>query len=140
MAKASKPKPTPIKPDDAPAPAPQAQAVAVEADTSFSKVLVGPLQLRVLHVLWSRAERQGTVSDVHQALNAQGHAALAYTTVLTVMRNLARRQVVAQIPGGRQHIFRVFDDQPTYERKLVAAIIADLFGGDKNRLLALVRA
>lgn len=116
-----------------------AAPVATEAST-FSDILVGPLQLRVLHVLWERPDRSGTVSDVHVALNSQGRPALAYTTVLTVMRNLARRKVVAQIPGGRQHIFRVFDDRKAYEAKLVQVIISDLFNGDKARLLTLVKA
>lgn len=135
MARASKTKTAAVTKIEVATPAP-----AVAVDQSFSDVLVGPLQLRVLHVLWGRTDRSGTVQDVHQALNSQGRPALAYTTVLTVMRNLARREVVAQLSGGRQHIFRVFDDQPTYERKLAHAIVADLFGGDRKRLLSMVGA
>lgn len=107
-----------------------------EAPTSFAQALVGPLQLRVLHILWSRPNHSGTVADVHGTINGQGRQPLAYTTILTVMRNLARRQVVEQIPGGRQHVFKAKFDQQTFERRLVRAIVDEVFSGDRSRFLA----
>ena len=49
--------------------------------------LIGPLQVRVMHHIWSHGP--STVHDVHDALMSDPLAKrLAYTTVLTVMRNL----------------------------------------------------
>ncbi len=66
---------------------------------------VGPLQLRVLHYIWKHGP--STVQTVMSALNGEsGSRPLAYTTFLTVMRNLARRNLLEQKKTTqRSHLF-----------------------------------
>lgn len=98
---------------------------------------VGPLQIRVLHHLWSVGP--STVSDVHAVLNTQsqqqGGRQLAYTTVLTVMRNLVRRKILAQTPVGRAHRFTALIEREAYQQAMLRQARSDLFAGDTRALL-----
>lgn len=61
---------------------------------------LGTLERAVMDHLWHAAEPQ-TVREVHEALAAQ--RALAYTTVMTVLRRLAGKGLVSQIRDDRAH-------------------------------------
>ena len=99
---------------------------------------VGPLQIRVLHHLW--AEGPSTVSAVHVVLNAHsgrtGGRQLAYTTVLTVMRNLVRRKILSQTPVGRAHRFTPLVEKTVYQHAILKQTRADLFANDTRALIA----
>ena len=96
--------------------------------------LIGPLQIRVMHYLW--VQGPSTVHDVHDALNAQpGAPSLAYTTFLTVMRNLAKRGILTQTPGGRSHVFTPAVDERTYKTGLLRHLRHEFFGGDLRQML-----
>lgn len=90
---------------------------------------IGPLQLRVMHFLW----KQGP-STVHAVLDhvnsTSGGRPLAYTTILTVMRNLARRNFLNQKPQGRSHVFSPLIDEPSYKMGMVRHMRKDLFASD----------
>ena len=96
---------------------------------------IGPLQLRVMHYLWKNGP--ATVHAVLDHLNHQpGSTPLAYTTILTVMRNLARRHFLSQQPAGRSHIFAPLVDEHTYKLGMLQQLRRDLFGGDVDWMLA----
>ena len=96
--------------------------------------IIGPLQLRVMHHIWE--EGASTVHDVHNALNNAPEAPkLAYTTILTVMRNLARRNILNQKPAGRSHIFSAEITENEYKESLLLKICEDFFGGDNTRMV-----
>ncbi len=96
---------------------------------------IGPLQLRVMHYIWVNGP--STVHQVHDALNGEpGAPKLAYTTILTVMRNLARRKILNQKATGRSHIFEPLVDEDTYKLGMLRQMRKDLFGGDAQRLLS----
>lgn len=95
---------------------------------------IGPLQLRVMHYIW--ANGPSTVHSVHDSLNGEpGVQKLAYTTILTVMRNLARRKILNQKASGRSHIFEPLVDEDTYKMGILRQVRKELFGGDIQRLL-----
>ncbi len=54
---------------------------------------LGELERAVMDHLWDSSEPQ-TVRQVHEALSA--HRELAYTTVMTVLQRLAKKQLVVQ--------------------------------------------
>ncbi len=118
------------------APAPIDVRPVTPADTSG----VGPLQLRVLFAIWTKPERN-TVEQVLEAVNGErefnGNNKLAYTTILTVMRNLARRGVLRQTSarGVRQHMFVPTVTEVEFKRRTVAAMIDGLFLGDREALV-----
>lgn len=79
---------------------------------------LGELERAVMEQLWSSAEPQ-TVRQVHEALCL--HRELAYTTVMTVLQRLARKDFVEQIRTDRAHQYA-----PTRGRdELVAGVMVD---------------
>jgi len=98
---------------------------------------IGPLQVRVMHYIWKHGP--STVHDVHSALNAQTTGKqLAYTTILTVMRNLARRKFLNQVADGRAHRFSPLIDERTYKLGIVRQMRKDLFNGEIAVLLTYI--
>jgi BlaI family penicillinase repressor len=101
--------------------------------------LIGPLQVKVMHHIWARGP--STVHDVHDALMADPAAKrLAYTTVLTVMRNLTRRGFLGQSAVGRAHRFTCVISEDTYKRDLLRHVREELFRGDVRAMLEAVAA
>ena len=99
--------------------------------------IIGPLQLRVMHHIWNSGEC--TVHDVHGSLNGEEDAPkLAYTTILTVMRNLARRNILHQKPAGRSHIFSPVVSENEYKEALLKQIGEDFFNGDVGRMIKIL--
>jgi predicted transcriptional regulator len=78
---------------------------------------LGQLQLSVMQVLWTKGK--GSVRDVLNALDYEPTP--AYTTVLTVLRNLEKRGLVAHqaVPGTRMFEYRsVVSAQDTCTERL----------------------
>ena len=61
---------------------------------------LGELERAVMDHLWAAGEPL-TVRQVHEALSAERD--LAYTTVMTVLQRLARKNLVSQIRDDRAH-------------------------------------
>ncbi len=96
---------------------------------------IGPLQLRVMHFLW--AQGPATVNTVQEHINHHaGNRPLAYTTILTVMRNLARRGFLSQTPQRRSHLFAPLIDERAYKLGMLRQMRHDLFAGQVEGLLA----
>lgn len=96
---------------------------------------IGPLQLRVMHFLWSQGP--ATVNTVQEHINQHAPARpLAYTTILTVMRNLARRGFLSQTPQRRSHLFAPLIDERSYKLGMLRQMRHDLFAGQAEGLLS----
>jgi predicted transcriptional regulator len=79
---------------------------------------LGELERAVMDHLWSSHEPQ-TVRQVHEALVEQRE--LAYTTVMTVLQRLAKKNLVVQHRDDRAHRY-----SPTRGRdELVAGLMVD---------------
>ena len=86
---------------------------------------LGDLERAVMDHLWA-ADQPQTVRQVHQALCA--HRDLAYTTVMTVLQRLARKNLVAQIRDDRAHRYAA-----THGRdELVAGLMVDALAQAAN--------
>jgi predicted transcriptional regulator len=96
---------------------------------------IGPLQLRVMNHLWK--VNAATVQDVMNAVNGQADAKpLAYTTFLTVMRNLAKRRLLDQRKTAtKRHQFVVLVDEESYKAGVVRQIYKDYCNNDADTLL-----
>ncbi len=87
-----------------------------------------------------------TVIHIHAHLNEyrrveDDQPPLAYTTYLTVMRNLARRGFVTQTKGiGRSHMFTVVTTREEYEKRVLFDALENLFNSDKKAMLDAVVA
>jgi len=62
---------------------------------------LGPLEAEVLEVVWKKTE--ATVRDVYRVLSRSRE--IAYTTVLTVLRNLNRKNIVRRRQGDVGYIY-----------------------------------
>jgi predicted transcriptional regulator len=79
---------------------------------------LGDLERAVMDHLWSTPQPQ-TVRQVHEALSIRRD--LAYTTVMTVLQRLARKNLVSQIRDDRAHRYL-----PVHGRdELVAGLMVD---------------
>ena len=79
---------------------------------------LGDLERAVMDHLWATDQAQ-TVRQVHEGLRARRE--LAYTTVMTVLQRLARKNLVVQIRDDRAHRYAA-----THGRdELVAGLMVD---------------
>jgi predicted transcriptional regulator len=79
---------------------------------------LGDLERAVMDHLWSAPQPQ-TVRQVHEALSEQRD--LAYTTVMTVLQRLAKKNLVSQIRDDRAYRY-----EPVHGRDvLVAGLMVD---------------
>ncbi len=106
-----------------------------ETETLFEPA--GRLQIVILHVLWNLMHKPElctvakVAADVNEKRVERGERPLAYTTFLTVMRNLARRKLVSQQQGtaSRGHIFVPTQTRDGYEQQVLRYVYDTVFQG-----------
>ena len=92
--------------------------------------ILGDRELDVMSVLWELSS--GTVAEVRDKLPAD----LAYTTVLTILRNLEEKGFVSHTTEGRAHRYSPRLARQTARRTALARLIDKLFHGSSDLLLA----
>ena len=90
----------------------------------------GERELDVMGVLWDTGS--ATVAEVRDKLPAD----LAYTTVLTILRNLEAKGVVRHEGEGKAHRYFPLVARKTAGRSAVARLIDKMFGGDPSMLVS----
>ncbi|MFW6775171.1 BlaI/MecI/CopY family transcriptional regulator [Nocardioides sp. CPCC 205120] len=102
---------------------------------SSSRSALGDLERAVMDVLWAQAEDATlTVRDVHAQVSAQRE--VAYTTVMTVMDRLARKDLVVQERDGRAYRYRARASRGEMTAALMRGALEDI--GQQDRTGALV--
>lgn len=91
--------------------------------------VLGDRELDVMGVLWELGS--GTVTEVRDRLPAD----LAYTTVLTILRNLEEKGLVVHEAEGRAHRYFPNVARRTARRTAVARLVEKLFHGSPEQLL-----
>jgi predicted transcriptional regulator len=91
-----------------------------------------PLELECLSVLWTIGE--GNVQAVRDAL--AGRRQLAYTTVMTMLDRLARKQAVSRRKAGRSFIYTPAISRETIRSLAVKELTDSLFEGSRDQLAA----
>ena len=86
-------------------------------------------ELDVMAVLWEL--ESGTVSEVRERLPAD----LAYTTVLTILRNLEAKGFLRHEEEGKAHRYFPLVARRTAERSAVSHLMNRLFQGSPELLL-----
>ncbi|OYO25105.1 CopY family transcriptional regulator [Enemella dayhoffiae] len=87
--------------------------------------LLGELETKVMEALWHAPEPR-SVRQVHTVL--VGERDLAYTTVMTVLDRLAKKQIVRRQRDGRQWLY-----QPNASRSvLIAEEVLELVTGTEE--------
>jgi len=91
---------------------------------------LGERELDVMTALW--ASGSGTVTEVRDALDTP----LAYTTVLTILRNLEAKGYVRHEEEGRAHRYFPRVKQKAAQRNALRRLVDTLFTGSPEALLA----
>ncbi len=92
--------------------------------------VLGDRELDVMGVLWDLGS--GTVSEVREKLPAD----LAYTTVLTILRNLEAKELVRHTAEGKAHRYHPKVARRTARRTALTRIVDKLFHGSPEQLVA----
>ncbi len=91
---------------------------------------LGDRELDVMSTLWELGS--GTVNEVRDHLADP----LAYTTVLTVLRNLEAKRFVRHEEEGRAHRYFPLVERQTAQRNALSRLMANLFAGSPRALIA----
>ncbi|QIG42253.1 BlaI/MecI/CopY family transcriptional regulator [Nocardioides anomalus] len=99
---------------------------------------LGELERSVMEQLWAApadpAHDGLTVREVHAALAEERD--IAYTTVMTVMDRLARKELVAQERDGRAYRYRARASRAEMTADLMRETLADFDAHDRRSALA----
>lgn len=90
---------------------------------------LGDRELDVMAVLWELGS--GTVAEVRERLPAE----LAYTTVLTILRNLESKGFLRHAEEGKAHRWFPLVERQAAGRSALGALLAKLFRGSPELLL-----
>ena len=96
----------------------------------MAEFVLGNRELDVMRALWDLGS--GTVTDVRQRLPAR----LAYTTVLTILRNLEEKSYVSRVAEGRAHRYSPRVGRLAARRSAIARLVDTLFHGAPDELIA----
>ena len=100
---------------------------------------LGKVQLKILQVLWQR--REATARQITDALNEMqpaGAAAVAHSTVQTLLRKMETKGVITHDVGGdgRAWLFRPLVAQNDVTGSVARDLLARVFGGSVSGLVA----
>jgi predicted transcriptional regulator len=93
-------------------------------------VVLGERELDVMAVLWESGS--GTVAEVRERLPAD----LAYTTVLTILRNLEAKGLVRHEGEGKAHRYFPAVERGAARRSALSRLLDKLFHGSPEALVA----
>jgi BlaI family penicillinase repressor len=96
----------------------------------MDELMLGSRELDVMSVLWQLGS--GTVADVRERLPAK----LAYTTVLTILRNLEEKSYVSRVAEGRAHRYSPRIGRLAARRSAIARLVDTLFHGAPEELIS----
>ena len=93
-------------------------------DESGAAVAVGPLESKVLEVLWTKGPTL-SVPEVHSALN-QGPTALSYSAVKAVLNNLSTKGWLRKERRGKVTHFEVLKSRDEFDSQIMSTVINSL--------------
>jgi BlaI family penicillinase repressor len=96
----------------------------------MDQVSLGERELDVMTVLWTAGP--GTVAEVKERLPV----ALAYNTVLTILRNLEAKGLVGHEAEGRVFRYSPAVSQEAVKGSAVSRLVAKFFGGSPVSVMA----
>jgi predicted transcriptional regulator len=89
-----------------------------------------PLELQCLAALWAMGEANVQFVRAHLA----AHKQLAYTTVMTMLDRLARKQMVSRRKVGRSFVYTPLISREQVRRLAVRELVDSLFDGSEEAL------
>jgi predicted transcriptional regulator len=97
---------------------------------------LGPLEARVMDILWAR-DAPSSVNDVAALMRyGRGEKPLAYTTIKTILTNLADKGHVSKKAAGRLNVFVAKKSREAFARALIDDVVRPLMKTQRIPLLA----
>ena len=93
---------------------------------------MGELERAVMEQLWS-SEDWVTVRAVHEALSAERD--VAYTTVMTVLDRLAKKELVKQRREGRAYLYQAAGSRSAMTADLMREALVEFAEGERRTAL-----
>ena len=97
-----------------------------ERSEPLRPLALGPLELGVMEILWSRGE--SSVRDVAPRLDRP----LAYTTVMTTLDRLFKKGFLARRKSDRAFFYLPRLSRQEWERKRASDLLTDFLGGPRR--------
>ncbi len=88
-------------------------------------------ELRIMEVLWQRGS--GTVQQVLEAM--PGKPALAYNSILTIIRILEKKGYVGHAKDGRAHVYAPLIEREDARRSEVKHLVGRFFKNSHEQLV-----
>ena len=82
---------------------------------------LGPLEAKIMDVLWNDPDRPLPVRDVIDRLGA--HPPPAYNTIKTVLDNLSRKGYVERIGGHRRYRYLPAETKEAHTARLIGELV-----------------
>jgi predicted transcriptional regulator len=92
---------------------------------------LGPLETRVMEEVWRHGDWI-SVSDLMPVFRSK----LAYSTIKTILNNLAEKGHLKKRTGGRANEFMAASTREAFDEKVVADLVKPLISHYRNPLLA----
>jgi predicted transcriptional regulator len=102
---------------------------------SASREIPPPLEMLCLKTLWSLGE--GSVSQVREGV--ANTKPLAYTTVMTILDRLARKNAVSRRKVGRAFVYSPSISRETMRRLALNEFVDRFFDGSEKQLAEFLR-
>ena len=96
----------------------------------MADIALGEREAEVMKALWALGS--GTVAEVRTHLAA----GLAYTTVLTILRNLQEKGLVEPVVEGRAHRYIPLVSEAEVRSSALGRLVRSLFRGSPDELVA----
>jgi len=93
---------------------------------------IGSLEADILAIIWER--QQATVRDVYETLREQRQ--IAYTTVMTVMNNLVKKELLTQDRTSIAYVYTPAIPGNEVASTILDSVVARLFRGRSNIALS----
>ncbi len=102
--------------------APQEIKFRFNPSSSKSKKVLGPLEGDIMEVVWANGPT--TVSTVHRALRE--HKDIAYTTVMTTMSRLAKKNLLNQDRSSASYVYSPALSKDEFDKYVIGGVIRAL--------------
>jgi len=96
-----------------------------------SLVPIGETEMEILRHVWAMGK--ASVTDVHERILQ--YRKVAYTTIMTVMRNLARKGYLTYDVRGRSYIYRPAVEPEEVKGQILQRLIDKVFNGSPIELV-----
>ena len=103
-------------------------------DGKGSGLALGPLETKVMEAIWAH-DGWVAISDIHERFQKPKHE-LAYSTIKTIMTNLAEKGHLQKRSAGRANEFKSVQTRKAFEESVVGDLLGPLMRNYRNPLLA----